>query len=189
VAGAEVYALPAGVAALGEWGPVLAGAALIALGLGAAASALAAFRPLAGWEDPAPRWARRRAALFVMGAGALACLAPAGCWTVLLFALGVSASTLAPAAALVGWSRRATPGGVAVGAVAGLLTFLVVAAAGALSWGRPEDQWWTAVAAGPAAVAVPAHVLVAWALRSRQVSQRLPGGVGELPATPPARTG
>ena len=190
VAGAEVYGLPAGVAALGEWGRALAGGALIALGLGAAASALAAFRPLAGQEDPAPRWARRRAALFVMGAGALACLASVGSWTVLLLALGVAASTLAPAAALVGWSRRATPGGIAVGATVGLLTFVVVAAAGAFGSGRLEDQWWTAVAAGPAAVAVPAHILVAWALRSRQTaSQRLPAGLDGLTATPPARTG
>jgi Na+(H+)/acetate symporter ActP len=153
---------------------------------------MAAFRPLAGPEDPAPLSprARLRAALLVLGAGAFACLAPAGSWAVLLLALGVAASSLAPAAALVGWSRRATPGGVAAGVTVGLLTFVVVATAGVLSTGGPAEQWWSAVAAAPAAVAVPAHILLAWGLRSRRTaSQRLPAGLDGLTAAPPARTG
>jgi hypothetical protein len=192
VTGAEVYALPAGVAALGGARDLLAGCALVALALGAAAAALAGFRPLAGPETPTPLAgrSRRRAALLVLTVGALAGVVPAGSWTVLVLALGVAASALAPAAALVCWSGRATPGGVAAGAAVGLLTFLAVAAAGAANAAGSEGPWWLAMAPGPAIVAVPAHLLLAWVLRWRRTApQRLPVGLDGLTATPPARTG
>ena len=188
VAGIEVYALPASMARLGEWGTLLAALALGGLALGGAAAALAGLEGLAATEDPAPAagWTRRRAALLVLGLGLLACLTPAGSWALLVLALGVAASALAPAAVLAGWSERATPGGVAAGAAVGLLTFLVVALSGLVSPAGPEDEWRMAIATGPAAVAVPAHVLVAWLLRARRTAaQRLPPGLGGVAATPP----
>jgi Na+(H+)/acetate symporter ActP len=188
VAGIEVYALPASLARLGGWGRILAGLALGGLALGGAASALAGLQGLAATEDPAraASWSRRRAALLVLGLGLLACLVPAGSWALLVLTLGVAASALAPAALLAGWSERATPGGVAAGAAVGLVTFLVVALAGLVSPGGPGDEWRMAIATGPATVAVPAHVLVAWILRLRRTAaQRLPPGFGGVAATPP----
>ena len=102
----------------------------------------------------------------------------------------MAASALAPAALLAGWSERATPAGVATGAAVGLLIVLAVALAGVVSPGGPEDEWVRAIATGPATVAVPAHLLVAWLLRSRQpASQRLPRGLAEFAAAPPPPTG
>jgi hypothetical protein len=187
VAGSEVYHLPASLARLGEWGSVLAGLVLGGLALGGAAAALAGVRTLAGLDDPAAAggWTRRRAALLVLGPGLLACFAPAGSWTLLVLALGIAASALAPAAVLAGWSERATPVGVTTGAAVGLLIVLAGGLAGVVRPG-PEDEWVRAIAMGPATVAVPAHLLVAWLLRSRQpASQRLPRGLAEFAAAPP----
>ncbi len=191
VAGIEVYALPASMARLGGWGSLLAALALGGLALGGGAAALAGLQGLAATENPASaaHWTRRRAALLVLGLGLLACLVPAGSWALLVLALGVAASALAPAALLAGWSERATPGGVAAGAAVGLLTFLVVALAGVVSPGGPEDAWRMAITTGPATVAVPAHLLVAWLLRLRRpAAQRLPPGFGGAAAMPPPQT-
>ena len=46
----------------------------------------------------------------------LRCLVPAGAWTLLVAALGLAASALAPAAVLACWSERATARGAAAGA-------------------------------------------------------------------------
>ena len=123
-------------------------------------------------------------------AGALACEVPAGAWTLVVAALGLAASALAPAAVLACWSERATPRGAAAGAAAGFVVFLLLALAGVL---RPEgvgDGWASVALAAPAMGAVPVHLLVAWALRSRGVPSArspLPPGLDGLSAMLPAR--
>jgi hypothetical protein len=170
VAGSEVYALPASLPALGEWGGLLAWLALGGLALGAAASALAGLRALPGVEDAAPArgWARRAALVPVVGAGLLASLVPAEPWPVLVLALGVAASALAPAAVGARWSERATSPGIAGGAAVGLLAFLAVALGALASPGEAAAGWRAAVIAAPATIAVPAHLVVAWLLRARR---------------------
>jgi Na+(H+)/acetate symporter ActP len=135
------------------------------LAAGGAAAALGAVRAL-----PTARHQQRPgrlAIVLVASAGVLASLVPVGPWPLLVAALGLAASTLAPAAVLVRWSERATALGTAGGAGAGLAIFLLAAIGGAASPGDLADGWGSAVAAAPVAVAVPAHLLVAWLLRSR----------------------
>jgi hypothetical protein len=170
VTGAEVYALAASVSGLGEWGDLLAWVALGGLAVGGGASALAGLRGVPGLEDPGPARARTPyvALGLVAGAGLLGCLAPIGPWTVLVLALGVSASALAPAAVLAGWSERASPRGVAAGATVGLLAFLIAAFAAVQSPAGTLDGWRAAVTGAPAMLAVPAHLAAAWLLRARR---------------------
>ena len=187
VAGPEVYTLPAGVSALGGWGGALAWTALGALAVGGAASALAGLRGVSVGEETAPSLGRYLPALLVLSAGLLACLTSVGAWGALLLALGVAASTLAPAAVLACWSERATPRGITIGATVGLLAFLVVALAAVTGSLGDAGGWTAAVAAAPAALAVPAHLLVAGLLRSRQTSPpRLPVALDGLSAPPRA---
>lgn len=170
VTGAEVFALPASVPALGEWGGLLAWVVLGGLAVGGAASAVSGLHGLPGAEDPGPVRGRARhgALCLVAGAGVLACLVPAGPWTVLVLALGVAASALAPAAVLTGWSERATPRGVAAGATVGLLAFLIVGVAAVVSPAAATEGWRAAIGAAPATLAVPAHLAVFWLLRARR---------------------
>lgn len=198
VGGAEVYALPASVPGLRASGPLLAWLAFSGLAAGAAAAALAGLQALPGVRDQAPAAgrARRLALLLVAGAGLLACLVPSGAWALLIVALGLAASALAPSAVLACWSERATARGVTAGATVGLAAFLLVALAGAARLAGPAEGWGSAVARAPAALAAPAHLLVAWFLRSRRTPtprSSLPPGLEALStplaARPRTRTG
>jgi hypothetical protein len=191
VAGAEVYGLAE--AALGSHapGPHLTWLAIVGLAAGGAAAALGGLRGLPTVRhEPARGWRRGIALVLVAAAGALACLVPVGAWTLLVAALGLAASALAPAAVLACWSERSTPPGAAAGAAAGLAVFLIVAVAG------PEGAAGLggAVTAAPAVVAVPVHLLVAWTLRARRAPssrEGRPPGLEQLslpfPAEPWAR--
>jgi Na+(H+)/acetate symporter ActP len=123
----------------------------------------------------------------VATAGSLACLIPVGAWTLLLVALGLAATALAPAAVLACWSERVTPQGAAVGASVGLVVFLIVAVAGQAD----GAAWWgSVVAAAPAVVAAPVHLLVAWLLRTRRAPssrEGLPPGLEQLSLPFPAQ--
>jgi hypothetical protein len=197
VGGAEVYALPASVPALGASGGVLAWVALIGLAAGGAGAALGGLRGLPGAQDQATavgRRARRLAILLAAGAGLLACLVPAGPWALLVAALGLAASALAPTVVLACWSERATPRGIAAGATVGFTAFVLVLLAGVGSLAGPAEGWGSAVLAAPAALAASAHLLVAWLLRSRRTpsSRRpLPPGFAGLstPLPMPPRGG
>jgi hypothetical protein len=180
------------LAPLGDWGGVLTWLALGGLAMGGVASALAGLRGLAGVASSAPVAARGcyRIAPLVLGVGLLASFVPVGSWTLLLLALGVAASALAPAAVLTGWSERARPGGIAAGAAVGLLTFALVALVGIASSGGPGSDWGSAIAAGPATLAVPAHLLVAWLLRARRPpAHRPPAGLDDMAAAAPPSAG
>jgi hypothetical protein len=190
VAGAEVYALPASVPALGAWGHFLAWLALGGLAAGGAAAALAGLRGVPGAQDQAiaAGRARRLALLLVTGAGLLACLVSAGAWALLVAALGLAAAALAPTVMLAGWSERATPQGIAAGAAVGLTTFVLVLLAGPAGVAGAAEGWESAGAAAPATLAASAHLLVAWLLRSRRTSSSrrpLPIGLEGLSASPP----
>jgi hypothetical protein len=172
VTGAEVYVLPAAVPGLGAWGPVLAWFALGALTAGGAAAALVGLQGLPaapGSTTGAGGAGRRRRPmlLLVSGAGLLAGVVPLGAWDLLLACLGLAASALAPAAVLACWSERATPRSVATGAMVGLGVFLGLTLAGIASVAGPAEGWVSAAASAPAALAVPAHLVAAWLLRSR----------------------
>lgn len=189
VAGAEVYALPGSLprptASLLTW-LVLGG-----LALGSIAAALGSLRGLVDGPGPASggrRWVLAPA--LVALAGALACLTSVGAWPLLLWALGLAASALAPAAVLACWSERATARGTVGGAGAGLAAFLLLVAAGALGPAEPPDVWATVALAAPAVVAVPLHLLVAWIARARAVPSArspLPPGLESLADALPAR--
>jgi Na+(H+)/acetate symporter ActP len=114
---------------------------------------------------------------------------PAGAWTLVVAALGLAASALAPAAVLACWSERATAHGAAAGAGAGFLVFLLLALAGVLGPEGPEG-WGSVALAAPAMGAVPVHLAVAWILRSRRspsARSPLPPGLDGLAAASSAR--
>lgn len=194
VSGVEIYTLAASLRESPASGHSLTWLALGGLAVGGAAAVLGCARDLPNaWRDLAGVWARRLGLALVAGAGLLACLAPVDAWTLLLLALGLAASVLAPAAALACWSERATPESVAGGAAAGLAVFLLVTVLGVTN---PEDMaaWWgSAVAAAPAVLAVPVHLLAAWILRAREVPSvrnPLPPGLEQLSLPfPPPRAG
>ena len=104
-------------------------------------------------------------------------LAPVAAWVILIAALALAASALAPAAVLACWSERATARGATAGTAAGLTAFVLAAVGGAASPGVLVGGWGSAIVAAPAAVAAPVHFLVAWLLRSR----RTPSPRGPLP--------
>jgi hypothetical protein len=197
--------LPAGLRPMREgrltpgWGAPL-GAALLASGLGLVAgwslyaawlaAALAGLHCLPGGAGSTAGVGsglrRRLALLLVAGAGLLACLVPLGAWAVLLAALGLAASALAPAAVLATWSERATPRSVVTGATVGLGAFIGLILAGVAG---PADGWVSAAASAPAALAVLAHLLAAWLVRSRDMPTSrhpLSPGLEGLSATLPA---
>jgi hypothetical protein len=187
VAGAEVYALPASLPGARTLGHLLTWLAFGGLAAGGVAAALGALRGLPVARRPGPG-ARRLALVVVSGAGLLAWQAPVGAWALLFAALGLAASALAPVAVLACWSERATARGAAGGAGAGLAVFLLAALGGAAGPGALAGGWGGAVAAAPAAIAAPAHLLVAWLLRSRGTpSPRspLPPGLLGLSVSPP----
>ncbi len=190
VTGAEVYLLLASVPGLTASGPLLAWLALGGLGAGGVAAALAGLQGLPGVADRATGAGRRRPALLlVAGAALLACLVPLGAWVLLLAALGLAASALAPAAVLASWSERATARGVAAGATVGLTAFVGLTLAGAVSPAGLAESWAGAAAAAPAALAAPAHLLLAWLLRARgtpSLRHPLPPGLGRDVAPVPA---
>jgi hypothetical protein len=187
VTGVEVYELPSSMPGSPASGHLLTWLAFGGLAAGGAAAALGGLRAL-----PAARhqgWTRRLAMFIVASAGLLASLVPVGPWPLLVMALGIGASSLAPAAVLACWSERATALGAAGGAGAGFAVFLLAAVCGAASPGGLAEGWLSAVAAAPVAVAAPAHLLVAWVLRSRGTSpsqSRLPPGLEGLSTPPPA---
>jgi hypothetical protein len=194
VAGAEVYGLPAAVPGLGAWGPALAWLALGGLAVGGAAAALVGLDglPDARGSMTRPGGAGRRrlpALLLVSGAGVLASVVPLGAWALLLGALGLAASALAPAAVLACWSERATARSVVTGAMVGLGVFVGLTVAGAASVAGPADGWLSAAASAPAALAVPAHLVAAWLLRARGTPsprQSLPSALEAAAAPMPA---
>jgi Na+(H+)/acetate symporter ActP len=123
----------------------------------------------------------------VASAGLLAGLTPVGAWTLLVLAVGLAASALAPAAVLACWSERAAARGVTAGAGAGLAVFLLVAVGGAADPSELWEGWGSAATLAPV-FAAPVHGLVAWLLRSqRAASQRspLPPGLDGLSAPLP----
>ena len=171
VTGAEVYALLASMSGSRPSGDLLAWLLFGGLAAGGAAAAVGGLRGLPGGRrQVAAGWPRRLAVVLVAGAGALADMAPAGAWTLLLATLGLAASALAPAAVMACWSERATARGAAGGTGAGLLVFLLLALGGAASQGSLGEGWGSAALAAPAAVAAPVNLLVAWFLRSRGAS-------------------
>ena len=164
VAGFETYELPAHVRALGEAGGSLRLLALGGLAAGGLAASLAALGGTAR-ALPAAGSSRAPLAAATLVAGALAVLTPAGPWPVLVAAFALGASTLAPAAILVGWSERATARSLAAGATVGLTLFGVLSLVAL--WGRigpihPPAPLLGALLAWPALVALPANLLVAW---------------------------
>jgi hypothetical protein len=168
VAGAEVYALPTTIPGSSVPGHVLAWLAFGGLTVGGAAAALVGVGGLR-WVDgqPAARRAGHLRLGIVASAGMLACVAPAGAWTLLVLALGLAASGLAPTAVLARWSQRATARGAMAGMAAGLSTFLLVVVAGTVSPDATAAGWTGSILAGPAVLAVPVHFLVAGFLRAR----------------------
>lgn len=186
VTGAEVYALPASMPASMGSGSLMTWLVFGGLAAGGVAAALGGLRGLPGACQPgAPAWGRRVALGLVASAGTLACLVPVDSWTLLVGTLGLAASALAPVAVLACWSERATAPGAAVGAGAGLIVFLLLSLGGVAVQGSLGDGWGSAAAAVPALVAVPAHLLVAWLLRSRGLTSPrspLPPGLEGLSA-------
>jgi Na+(H+)/acetate symporter ActP len=65
------------------------------------------------------------------------------------------------------WSERATARSVVTGAMVGLGVFLGLTLAAATGATGPAEEWLSAVVSAPAALAVPAHLVAAWLLRSR----------------------
>jgi Na+(H+)/acetate symporter ActP len=111
-----------------------------------------------------------------------------GAWTLLVLALGLAASTLAPAAVLACWSERATARGLTAGTGAGLAVFLLVAVGGAAGAGGLWEGWGSADTLAPV-FAAPVHALVAWLLRAQRAASRrspLPPGLEGLAAPLPA---
>jgi hypothetical protein len=156
VRGSEVYALPGQVDRLGAVGSALGSLASVGLLGGGLAAGLAALR---GVPARAPAL---RPALAVIAA-LLAALVPASSWTLLVLAFGVAAAAGAPAAVLAGWGERATPAGLAAGAMVGLAAFAGLTAAGFAGLaGRPEGPWLGWLVAWPALAAAPLNALVAW---------------------------
>lgn len=92
----------------------------------------------------------------ILGGAALASLWPAEAWVLVVMALGLATSTLAPA---VLWPPRADRGrwGTWAG-LAGLVIFAVLAVAG--QWTRVSESWAGLPLAYPAVVAAPAAALV-----------------------------
>jgi Na+(H+)/acetate symporter ActP len=116
-------------------------------------------------------------------AGTLACVVPAGAWTLVVAALGLAASALAPAVVLACWSERATARGAVAGAGAGFVVFLLLALAGVLGPEGPAEGWGSVALAAPAIGAVPVHLAVAWILRLRRAPSTrspLPPGLDGL---------
>jgi hypothetical protein len=183
VSGAEIYALPASLPGGRGSGRLLTWLAFAGLAAGGAAAALGGLRGLT-----VGRCRRARCLPFVLVAttGLLAYLAPVGAWTLLVAALGLAASVLAPAAVLACWSERATAQAAVGGAVAGLSVLVLAAVAGPMSPAWLAAEWGSAVAAVPAALAAPVHLLVAWLLRSRGTAsprRPLPPGLERLPVS------
>jgi hypothetical protein len=190
VTGAEVYTLPRSMPESRASGSVLTWALLGGLAVGGAAAALGGLRGLPGTRRQQSGGAPRHLAIaLVAGAGTLAGVVPVGAWPLLLAALGLAASALAPAAVLACWSERATARGTAGGAGAGLLVFLLLALGGAAGPGSLGEGWGGVALAAPAAMAVPVNLLVAWFLRSRGSSARslLPPALDGLEPALPAR--
>jgi Na+(H+)/acetate symporter ActP len=138
ITGAEVYTLASTMPGAPASAAVLTWIALGGLALGGAVSALASLRGLSSVGRDVARGSRRRLALIVVAsAGVLTCLVPPGAGTLLLMALGLAASTLAPAAVLACWSERATPHSTAGGAGLGLVAFVLLIVTGS----RPRAAW------------------------------------------------
>jgi hypothetical protein len=190
VTGAEVYLLPGVAPGLGATGPWLMWLALGGLAAGSAAAALGGLHCFPGGLHSTPDAGggrgRRHALLLVAVAGALACLVPVGAWALLLAALGLAASALAPAAVLASWSERATARSLGTGMTVGLGAFIGLTLADAAG---PLGGWVGAAASAPAVLAVPAHLLAAWLVRSRDMPTSrhpLSRGLDGLSASMPA---
>jgi hypothetical protein len=191
ITGAEVYTLASSMPGSPAAAVSLTWLALGGLAVGGAASALGGLGglPRIG-RDRSGRGRRGLALVLVAGAATLTCLVPLGAGTLLVVALGLAASTLGPAATLACWSERATPQGTAGGAGAGLAVFALLVVAGTVTEGTLAEGWGSLTVAAPAALAVPAHLLIAWALRSRSAASPrspLPPGLEGLSVTLPAR--
>jgi hypothetical protein len=188
VTGAEVYALPASMPGARASDHLWTWLALGGLATGGAAAALGGLGGLPAARRQVRR-GRRLGLALVASAGLLTTLTPAGAWTLLVLALGLAASTLAPAAVLACWSEHATARGLTAGTGAGLAVFLLVAVGGAAgAGGLWEGLWGSADTLAPV-FAAPVHALVAWLLRGqRAASQRnpLPPGLEGLAAPLPA---
>jgi hypothetical protein len=191
VTGAEVFALPSSIRVPRSVGSSLTWLVFGGLVVGGAAAALGGARGLLAGRAAA-RWPRRLAIAVVAGAGALAWWVPVGSWTLLVVALGLGASALAPTAVLACWSERATAEGAAGGAGAGLLVFLLLVLGGVAAQEGLAPGTVSASAVTAAALAAPVHLALAWFLRARGMpSPRapLPPGLEGLSASVPARTG
>ena len=191
ITGTEVYTLAATMPGSSASGPMLTWLALGGLTMGGVAATLGGLRGLPRFRsDLRGGEPRRLAFVLIVGAGLLACLLPLDAWTLLVMALGLAASALAPAAVLACWSERATPQSAAGGAGAGFVAFLLLTVGGAGAQGALPEGWTSVVVAAPAAFAAPIHIVVAWLLRSRGAppSRRpLPPGVEGLSVPLPTR--
>jgi hypothetical protein len=191
ITGTEVYTLAATMPGSSASGPMLTWLALGGLTVGGVAATLGGLRGLPRFRsDLRGGEPRRLAFVLIVGAGLLACLLPLDAWTLLVMALGLAASALAPAAVLACWSERATPQSAAGGAGAGFVAFLLLTVGGAGAQGALPEGWTSVVVAAPAAFAAPIHIVVAWLLRSRGAppSRRpLPPGVEGLSVPLPTR--
>src|SRR5262249_10659226 len=104
VSGAEIYTLAASLRDSLVSGCQLTWLVLGGLAVGGAAAMLGCVRDLPNaWRELAGPWARRLGPVLVVAAGLLASLVPVDAWTLLLLALGLAASVLAPAALLGCW--------------------------------------------------------------------------------------
>jgi len=173
VAPAELFELPALVAALDGARVPLAALARGALAAAGGAAILTALLAV-------PREPGRLAAPVVLAAAVvLTAAVPADPWRILVAAFGFGAAAGAPGAVLACWSERMSPQALAAGAVVGGGAFVALAALGLTPLSRPGDaSWGTWLVAWPAVVAAPANFVVAWLLSP---PWRPPSGRGTLP--------
>jgi hypothetical protein len=159
---------------------VLPGLALAAGAIAAACGALAALPRPEAVGLPASRWAGSGAAGLALAlAGLVAVAAPVSSWALLLSALGLAASTLAPGAVAACWREGLSDRAVILGAAAGGLIFVALSVVGLSAPRALADSPWVAwLAAWPVVVALPANALVAWIVAPATA----PAGRGPLPA-------
>ena len=156
---------------------------MLALGAGAIAAAWGALqamprRAAAARGEPGPLGGGAVALVLGLG-GLLAVVAPVASWSVLLAALGLAASTLAPAAVLTCWRERLSARAVVIGAGVGCLVFAGLAVLGLVApRGLTATSWITWLAAWPTVLALPANAVVAWLLSPSSA----PAARGALPA-------
>lgn len=165
----EAFELPARARHLGPAAYRVGVLPVLALGAGAIAAAWGALeavprRPAAARGTSGPLGGG--AVALVLGlSGLLAVAAPVASWSVLLVALGLAASTLAPAAVLTCWREHLSARAVVIGAGVGCFVFAGLAVLGLVApRGLAETSWITWLAAWPTVLALPANAMVAWLL-------------------------